>query len=438
MPVLTLHPKTIATLPAGDNRVEYRDRKVPGLVLRVSPAGSRTWSVVYGRGQRGRAARMTIGSLEELPLAGAREKARAILAQAALGEDPARLALEAKRRPAGLTVEGLAARFISEQKRQKRLRPRTLGEYRRLLEVEVVPSLGDRPPGEVTRGEIRELLRRVERRAPIVANRTFGVIQRLYSWAVAEDLVVGTPCVGLKRPAPEEPTDRVLCREEIRALQLALDELQSQSSDVVRLLLLTGVRLRMVLGMRRDELQDVDEVPPPGRSPEAARWVVAGGYGGRSKNRRAHVVPLSGPALMIIRRRLGLRHTRVVLFPNAADPKRPAVWLSSYVERLRAQMLRLLNEDRERRREAAVEAVPAWTVHQIRHTVRTHLREQLGVRDDVGELIVGHVRRGTLATYNRSELLGERRSALVAWASWLESVKAEEPGKVLAHRRKEA
>ncbi len=431
MPVVTLHPKTVAKLRAmHGRRTDYRDDVVRGLVLRVSSAGRRTWCVIYSRGRRHATARMTLAAFEERTLQEARAEARRILASAALGEDPAARALEAKRRPAGLTVEELAKRFLAEMARQKRLRPKTEKEYRRLLDVELIPKFGHRSPGEVTRGEVRELLRRIQARAPIVANRTFEMVRRLYSWAVSEDLVIGSPCVGMKRPSPEEPTDRVLSRDELRALQLALDELPSQSSDVVRLLLLTGVRLRMVLGMRRDELHDVAEEPPPGKTPEAARWIVAGGYGGRSKNRRSHVVPLSAPALAIVRRRLGVTPRGELLFPNRDGVKRPAVWLSSYVTRLRTRLARQINEARAKREEPAVE-VPSWTVHQLRHTVRTHLREQLGVRDDVAELIVGHVRRGVAGTYNRSELLEERRAALVAWAEWLAKVKTEEPAKVL-------
>ena len=106
------------------------------------------------------------------------------------------------------------------------------------------------------------------------------------------------------------------------------------------------------------------------------------------------------------------------------------MWLSSYVNRLRTRLARHLNEARAKREELPVE-VPPWTIHQLRHTVRTHLREQLGIRDDAAELIVGHVRRGVAGTYNRSELLEERRAALVAWAEWLAKLKAEKPAKVL-------
>lgn len=430
MPTLTLHPKTVATLPALDGkRTEYRDLAVPGLVLRVSPTGTRTWCVVYGRGRRHDAARMTLGALEERTLPEARTEARRILAAAAVGEDPAARAREVRRRPEGLTLADLARLYFVRKARQKRLRPKTEKEYRRLLDVEVLPQLGDRQPGSVTRADVRGLLATIEERSPSVANHTFEMIRGLYSWALSEDLVVSSPCVGMKKPAATEATDRVLSPPELRALLHALDDLESQSSDVVRVLLLTGVRLRMALGMRRDELQELEAAA-------LARWVIAGGYGGRSKNRRAHVVPLSGPALAVVKRRLKAIGKRATfLFPNRDSAKRPAVWLTAYVERLRANTQRHFDADRKRRR-LPPEAMPAWTVHQLRHTVRTHLREQLGVRDDVGELVLGHVRKGVAGTYNRAELLAERRAALVAWADWLERVKSDQPAKVLAHHPK--
>jgi integrase len=68
-----------------------------------------------------------------------------------------------------------------------------------------------------------------------------------------------------------------------------------QPADAARLLLLTGVRRDMVLGMKRAELEDLD-----GREP---RWVIPGGFEGRSKSGRAHVVPLSPEALAVLRRR---------------------------------------------------------------------------------------------------------------------------------------
>jgi integrase len=65
--------------------------------------------------------------------------------------------------------------------------------------------------------------------------------------------------------------------------------------------------------------------------------------------------------------------------------------------------------------------MPEWRIHDLRHTVATHLREDLKVSSDIVSLILGHTPPGPRVTriYDRSELLPERRAALVAWASWV-------------------
>lgn len=76
-----------------------------------------------------------------------------------------------------------------------------------------------------------------------------------------------------------------------------------------------------------------------------------------------------------------------------------------------------------------------WTVHGLRHTLATHLREDLEVAPDIVSLILGHVIRGPQASrvYDRAERLPERRRALEAWARWLEALQrpSEGPGRIL-------
>src|SRR5262249_27497414 len=62
--------------------------------------------------------------------------------------------------------------------------------------------------------------------------------------------------------------------------------------------------------------------------------------------------------------------------------------------------------------------VAPWVLHSSRHTVATHLREDLHVSQDVVARILAHAPPGTsdtTAIYDRSVLLRERRAALVAW-----------------------
>lgn len=96
MPPVRLTPQVLRTLPAIEGRrTDYFDQLRRGLVLRVSPT-ARSWAVTWKR--RGRQERVTLGELELLTLAQARERARKILGRVAQGEDPAAERREAARR----------------------------------------------------------------------------------------------------------------------------------------------------------------------------------------------------------------------------------------------------------------------------------------------------------------------------------------------------
>jgi integrase len=226
-------------------------------------------------------------------------------------------------------------------------------------------------------------------------------------------------------PAPEVRNDRWLRPHELRALWKALGDVAQESPypDVVRLLLLTGLRRGEVLGARREEFHDLEGAEP--------RWIVPAE---RMKGALEHVVPLSSQAAALVRRRLaGLRGA--CLFP-ALGEDRPTCWTSGFVALLRERMLELVREELE---DPKAE-IPRWTIHEIRHTVATHLQDSLKVPDDVVALILGHRPPGLTDAdliYLRGRKLDERRRALARWADWLERTAAAEPEqKIVAMKRR--
>ncbi len=86
MPSVNLTARSVAAWKPSDRR-DLCDALVPGLSLRVSATGVKTWSVLYRF--KGRNRRLTLGRFPEVSLADAREKARTARAEAALGQDPA-------------------------------------------------------------------------------------------------------------------------------------------------------------------------------------------------------------------------------------------------------------------------------------------------------------------------------------------------------------
>ncbi len=426
MPVARLTVKNVSTLPAIDGRrTDYVDSTLPGFVLRVSPSGARSYALAIWH--NGRKRRLNLGKARHLQLGAARDEARAILARVGHGEEPHR-----PRHLGGprLTVAALVERCLVDLQ----LRPSTRKEWGRLLEAEIRPAIGDRPADELGRAEVREWTRSIKVRSGYTANHAFALLRRAYSWGRREELVPGSPCDQLPMPFAAQPSERVLSVDELWAILRALDRGQRWRPafvDATRLLLLTGVRRAAVLGMRRDELEGLE-------GPNQ-RWVIPGGLEGRSKSGKPHVVPLSAAAVAVVRRRLEATAGRGLLFPaqerSGRELREPVMrWPHYWYVWLRTRVARTLNA-RRRREGLPKEAVPRWTIHSFRHSIATHLREDLAVTPDVVSLILGHAVGGPRVSriYDRAERLPERRRALEAWATWLEALQrpSEGPGRIL-------
>jgi Arm DNA-binding domain len=88
MPATLLTDTAIRKMkPTAGRQVDVYDSNVRGLVLRVSPNGTKTFVVWYRIG--GKARRLTLGRFPILQLADARQRAKAALVQVADGRDPA-------------------------------------------------------------------------------------------------------------------------------------------------------------------------------------------------------------------------------------------------------------------------------------------------------------------------------------------------------------
>lgn len=482
MPLVHLTATNLRALPAlGGKITEWRDgcpvecatsgeacrrAVMPGLMLRVSPPtrryprGARVWYLVYKR--HGRNVPYRLGWLEHLTLSKARDAAQDLRSRVNLGCDPHSERIERRRR-AQLTVAELCHLYL-DQEGPRALAERTLSEWRRVVkrDIEAKP-IGGRPAAETLRGEILEWSEALQEASRDGAAHAFAVLRRVYSWAVGNDKLAGSPFVGLTPPARPRRSKRVLTTRELRAMVLALRDLddgETSYPDAVRLLVYTLGRASMVTGMTRSELEELDSTMP--------RWVISPRRGlKRRRGGAEHVVPLVAAAVDVIRRRLQAIGAGQHLFPTAVDPKGRArkhattSITSGFMDRLRlatsvryaADELGLAldvadpREAQEARHKAEIavargaEAIakerelekdevaprPRWTPHHLRTAAATHMREDLDVDPEVISLLLAHTRptrKGNVPevtdVYLRAELLGQRRAALVAWAAWLD------------------
>jgi hypothetical protein len=77
----------------------------------------------------------------------------------------------------------------------------------------------------------------------------------------------------------------------------------------------------------------------------------------------------------------------------------------------------------------------AWTVHDLRRTVRTEI-DKLGTLPHVCEAVLNHLPEKLIRTYNRNTYEAEKRKALDLWAHHLKTIVAQKTGANVAPIRK--
>src|SRR5918993_842319 len=154
---------------------DFHDAEMVGLMLRVTPAGSKSWAMLYRRPGSGQRARITFGSYPAVTLAVARERALATKAALARGEDPGAKKQAQKQFE---TFNTLADRYIEmHAKRHKR----TWARDAELLARDVRPRLGETRLDAIIKRDILDILEAIEARgAPVQAQRTFEVVRSLF------------------------------------------------------------------------------------------------------------------------------------------------------------------------------------------------------------------------------------------------------------------
>lgn len=350
----------------------------PGFLVRVSYGGTKTFQLMYRR--NGKLKRWTIGRFPSMTLAEARERAKKLDAN---NEDPVGRKAELKR--AG-TFKDLAEQFLSAN--EKRLKAKTIGEWRRIIDNELVPEFGSMNPHAITRGDIKAVLNEKAETAPYMANRLFETIRRIYSWGVEEDKVTASPCVGIKKPGGKEPPrERVLSAEEIRNVWNALDKERPLIANFFKLLFLTAVRRGEALGARWDDFDF-----------EQKLWTIPD-----TKMNRSHTIPLSEASIDVLQTLYPLtgQSEWVFMGPTGANVQNP----QKAVVRVRKN------------------SKVQFRIHDIRRTVATGLA-QIGVTTDVISAVMNHVISGPSATriYERHHRIPEMRRALDKWARELDRI----------------
>lgn len=288
MPVTKLTRKTVSEIQPSDRPTIYFDEAVKGFGLRVMPSGARSWILEYRPGAGGRSVskkRLKIGTPATHSPEEARDEAAKTLARVTLGGDPAGARSEER---AALTVKEVAALYLEKHVEQKR-KVNTQRLYSWVINDHIVPAIGSMRASMVTRADVARMqsaITRGKKDLPnggrTTANRALAVLSALFNWAAGEGLVPDhfNPVPRVER-YKENKKDRYLSNDELAALGAALSEgetvgfpfetdpnkpsskhtpksnyvLSPHATSAIRLLILTGCRLREILDL---EWRNVD------------------------------------------------------------------------------------------------------------------------------------------------------------------------------------
>jgi integrase len=461
--------KEVEALRREAKEYAVRDAKTEGLWLVVKPTGTKSWVLFYSFG--GKQRKLTIGQKNLAEARDAVHDARVSIREKIDPAQAKRLLNEAERgverrktkplpRAAAAVADGSAdpaapilpaahdgpidafANVISlyVESYVKR-RKRRWQESARMLRQ--LATLHAKRLSEITPDEFDAALKPLWKTAPVSTIRLHSEISSLCAWACGEKtrktlkpgeqafieppvelkaLLKGKePFAGVaKQVAEPEPRDRVLMKvddtddddeanedlaETFRDLRLvwqACDAMIDPYVAVVKMLILTGQRLSEVAKM------DWSEV-----NLDARVWRLPGE---RTKNKKAHTVPLAPAAVALLR-----SLPRIARKPGEMDyvfGVKPPTGFTLAKKKLDREVARL-NGGRQ---------IEQWRFHDLRRTLVSGLAK-LKVDLFVIERIVNHTSgtfSGIVGTYQKHEFGKERRAALNKWADLIETLAHED------------
>ncbi|MEQ1871184.1 MAG: site-specific integrase [Vicinamibacterales bacterium] len=322
-----LTQSSLFKIPVRPKRYSVPEGTLPGLAVRVDPTGQRAFQLLYrvalvngNLDHRQRIA--TLGRVDHMTLAQARQIARSMLGDAARGTDPLKVKDAARK---GLTVRTAFEKWLGEHVAARRA-PSTVRNYR-LAARHINQLLGGLSVDQLTTADAVRLHRKLAD-TPYLANRVLAALSSFISWCERQGIRApgANPCRGVEKFS-ERGHDRYLSDEEYGRLGAAIEQAKRAGSlaidalTAIEVLLMTGCRPAEVLNL---EWAHVDLAAAMFRLPKSKTgekvvylspevvdllrrwpkhvgtpWVFPGT--GRGARRGTHLVNLSKPWLKLRR-----------------------------------------------------------------------------------------------------------------------------------------
>ncbi|RYG63781.1 site-specific integrase [bacterium] len=385
---------------------------VAGLYLQVTPKGGKTW--ILRASMAGRRAEIGLGGFPTVTLSQARDKAREARDKIERGVDPI-----AERRAARAALTASLLKVLTFKEATKLYLDAKLDAYRNekhryqwraTLEQLAFPILGKMAVSAITVQDVLQVLHPIWSDRTETASRVRGRIEAVLSWAtVAGHRAGDNPARwagNLKEllPAPskfkKKGNQPALSLDDAPRWFAAIQKREGWGARAVEFVALTAARSGEVRGALWSEID-------LGR----AIWTVPGE---RMKMGKEHRVPLSAPALSLLKALPKLDGIELV-FPSSNGGQLSDMALSATMRRLHEADQAADGPgfvDRASKRPA----VP----HGLRSTFRDWVAERTDFPGDMAETALAHkVGNSVEAAYRRGDMIEKRRVMMDSWARYL-------------------
>jgi len=369
-----------------------------GLLIQVTPEGSKRWRLAYRF--LGKQKQLSMGIWPETSLDQARRamsEAKALLRE---GYDPSAVRKAAKESHLDATRNTFATVAVNWMaKSAPSWSEATLHQTKSRLENDVIPYIGNWPIRELKPPVILHTVQRIVDRGAIeTARRVLRLIRQVCAFAVitgrldanpATDLVGALPSVKAKHMAA------LVNPDDVGGLLRAIHGYQGDQAVRAAMMLAPLVFVRPG-ELRAAEWQEFEL--------DSRRWEIPAA---RMKMNEPLLVPLPRQAVAILADLHQLTGRGALVFPSTRTRDRP---ISNNTMNAALRRMGFSKDE--------------MTAHGFRALARTMLEEQLGYRYELIEQQLGHVVRDPNGrAYNRTRHLEERATMMQAWADYLDQLK---------------
>ncbi|HHS3011375.1 TPA: tyrosine-type recombinase/integrase [Legionella pneumophila] len=368
----------------------YEEFEGGGFGIRVTPKDVKTW--IYRYKIDGKTDKLTLGHYPLMSLSNAKKRFLELSDQRRAGQNPKNLIQEQNEKKND-TLKKLILAWYESYVVKNRKQPLQIKQQ---IEADIIPLLGDMELETIQTRDITKALDTIVKRgAPIHANRILSTIKQVFNYAVSRGSLQHNPAINIRTRdigGVEKPRERVLNLKEIKTIWQFLDsdknQMSIQTKVAIKIILLTGVRTGEI---RLAQWHQFDF--------ENSLWTIPPEHSKGAITVKIHLSELTKDLLNQLKDISDSHHVLQGDIDNAPISKDA---LPRAINRIQKRV-----------------GIPEWTAHDLRRTFATQLGESLQIDPVVIEKCLGHKMPRIMATYNKNEMLPQRKEALDKWAEYI-------------------